>query len=79
MKLQFQQKIILNLITVHAKDNLNLGFITTRNHIKIGVMKRYFQSTFGNRRTNPKIITYAGKYLCMQRLINLVQDAVIYA
>ena len=53
--------------------------MTTRNHIKIGVMKRYFQSTFGKRRTNPKITTSAGKYLCMERLINLVQDAVIYA
>ena len=45
MKLKFQQKIILNYIMVHAKENLNLVFITTRNHFKIEVTKRSFQST----------------------------------
>ena len=45
MKLTFQQKIILNYIMVHAKENLNLVFITTRNHFKIEVTKRSFQST----------------------------------
>ena len=48
MKLKFQQKIILNYIMVHAKENLNLLFTPTRNYFEIEVMKRSFQSTFGN-------------------------------
>ena len=79
MKLKFQQKIILNYIMVHAKANLNPLFITTRNHFKIEVMKLSFQSTFGNWRTNPKITTYVGNYLYMQRPINVAQEIAIYA
>ena len=37
-------------------------------------MKRSFRSTLGNCRTNPKITTYVGKYLCMQDPINVTQD-----
>ena len=48
MKLKFRQIIVLNYIMVFAKENLNLVFITTRNHFEIDVMKRSFQSTFGN-------------------------------
>ena len=32
----------------HAKENLNLVFITTQNHFEAGAMKQCFQSTFGN-------------------------------
>ena len=64
---------------VLAKENLNLVFITTQNHFEIEVMKRSFQSTFGNGRTNPKLIKYVGMYLCTQRPINVVQDVEIYA
>ena len=45
---RFRQTIILNYIMVLAKQNLNLVFITTRNHFEIEVMKRSFQSTCGN-------------------------------
>ena len=79
MKLKFQQKIILNYIMVHAKENLNVLFITKQNHFGIEVMKRSFHSTFGNWRANPKITTYVEKCLCMHRSINVVQDFVIYA
>ena len=72
MKLEFQQKIVLNFA-------VNLVFVTTRNHFEIEVMKRSFQSTFGNWRTNSKIAAYVGKYLCMQRPINVAQDIAIYA
>ena len=64
---------------VHAKENLNLVFITIRNHFQIEVMKWSFQTTFGNRKTNPKITTYIRKYLRMQSPINVVQDVAIYA
>ena len=33
---------------VHAKENLDLIFVTTRNHFEIEVMKQSFQSTFGS-------------------------------
>ena len=56
MKLKFQHKIILNYIMVHAKENLNLAFTTTRNHFEIDVIKRSFQSTFGNEGRIPKNI-----------------------
>ena len=55
MKLKFQEKIILNYIMVHAKENLNLVFITTQNYFEIEVIKQTFQSKLGNWRTNPKI------------------------
>ena len=79
MKLKFQQKIILDFIAVHAKENLNLGFIATRNHFEIGVMKRSFQRTFGNWRSNLQVTTSAGKYLCIERSKNALQEVATYA
>ena len=70
---------VLNYIMVHAKDSLNLVFITARNYFETEKMKRSFQSTFLNWKTNRKTTTYVGKYLCMQRPINVIQDVVIYA
>ena len=48
MKLKLQQKTILNYITVHVKENLNLAFTTTQNYFEIEVMKPSFPSTFTN-------------------------------
>ena len=65
MKLKFQQKTILNYIMVHAKENLNLVFITKRNHFEIEVMKQSFQSNLATEGRIQKITTYVGKDLCM--------------
>ena len=48
LKLRVKQIIILNYVLVHAKENINPVFITTRNHSETMVMKRSFQGTFGN-------------------------------
>ena len=48
LKLNVKQIIILNYVLVHAKENINPVFITTRNHSETMVMKRSFQGTFGN-------------------------------
>lgn len=53
-------------------------FTTTQNHFKIELIKPSFWSTFDNWRTNPKISTYVGKYLCIQRPINVTQGVGIY-
>ena len=48
LKLNVKQIIILNYVLVHAKENINPVFITTRNPSERMVMKRSFQGTFGN-------------------------------
>ena len=78
-EVKVSKEIILNYIMVHAKENLNLVFTATWNHFEIEVIKRSFQSTFGNWRTNPKSMTNDGKYFYMQRPINVAQDVAIYA
>ena len=64
---------------VHEKDNLNTVFKTIWNNCEIEIMKPSFESTFGNWRANPKITKYVGKYLYIQRPINVAQGAGIYA
>ena len=80
MKLKFQQKIILNYIMVHAKENLNLVFITTRNHFKIEVTKRSFQIHWRqlkgkseNYNVRWKLSIYATLYKCGTRNCDLCQ------
>ena len=65
LKLNVKQIIILNYVLVHAKENINPVFITTRNHSETMVMKRSFQGTFGNWRRNSKIKKLKSIYVCV--------------
>ena len=76
MKAKFQQKIILNYIMVHTKENLNIVFTTTfqdrGNETELSKYTWQLKGESKNYNIRWKIFMYAKPYKCDTRRLRSV-------